>query len=173
MNISPAKPLIFILVIVLCLALIAGSCYWAMNRFACMQGRCPVSEVYESPEQGVRITLWSPKRLYTTGEQIHIVSSIENLSGQLITIESKDGAPVFDLTYIEFESGKTITWSDAHSELANTTIELQPGEKFQVEWDIVPRTENEYGFKVFVWLQQGTVEASTTLLVSYGHSYIK
>lgn len=129
----------------------------------CDTSRNAVSATEE--RDGIRLTLWSPHNDYEKGEIVRVLATLENISDKTIVLESQD-EPVFDITYVI--NGAVISWADQHPELADNRLELDPGEKVEVEISYTPSQETYYIFTSYWWGQMGTMKTFVSLGIHYG-----
>jgi len=131
-------------IMVLLLVFFLASCFGIYRVYWCgLQGKCPhkISEQVDN----IKLTIWSPKRLYEEDETVIILVSIKNKRREEARLYPKENQAALELTYRTING--YVYWHEDHPEIANNTIIINPGDVYELEIRIPPekQLENESG----------------------------
>jgi hypothetical protein len=103
------------------------------------RGSCPI-KVTEEVDR-IKLTLWSPKRLYETDETVDIKINIKNKRRDQARLFPTEDQPAIELTY-DTNSG-SVYWHEEHPEVAKDYILIEPGDYFEIVISIPPNVQPE------------------------------
>ncbi len=131
-------------ILVMLLILIIASCFGIYRVYWCgLQGKCPHKISEQS--NNIKLTIWSPKRLYEEDETVIILVSIKNKRREVARLYPSKNQAALELTYNTING--YVYWHEDHPEISNNTIILKPGDVYELKIRIPPeeQLENEHG----------------------------
>jgi hypothetical protein len=152
---------LFKLIIIFPILMLLAGCNVASWRWLTDRG---VSESLE--QDGLRLTMSSPRFRYEPGETVTISVVLENTTGKPVLLKSMNTTEyAFDINIDD-----QLLLSSVYPELQVFERELAPGEKIEINYGYVPDSA-ETGGNVkayFSYLNKGISGVSKIMSVSYG-----
>jgi len=150
------------------------ACLALVGLTACFPpGRDAKTLLDRTPDRVLSVELWIDHEQYDFGEPVNVHAILTNISGQVVNLISKSGSdPVMDIiirTTAVYEPEERLVWSHDHPDDVLYTLELAPGEAYELEWSQVPSQRRGYAVEV-PWIDHTGYLRVSSLGISYGES---
>ncbi|HEY4689170.1 MAG TPA: hypothetical protein VIK33_07640 [Anaerolineae bacterium] len=150
------------------------TCLALLSLTACFPpGRGAKTLQDRTPDRVLSIELWIDHEQYDFGEPVNVRAKLTNISGQVVNLTSTSGNdPVMDIiirTTAVYEPEERLIWSHDHPDDIVYTLELAPGESYELEWSQVPSQRRGYAVEV-PWVDHTGYRSVSSLAISYGES---
>lgn len=129
---------------------------------ACAIGRTAAST--SSTDRQIEGTLWINRQSFRQGEQVEIRFTLHNISEDMVVLE-RTGDPLLDIA-IE-TNDRTREWSSSVEGRPIHSLQLKPGEMFEVLWTVPELPDGAYVVSGY-WWSYGASEVSISMGITYG-----
>jgi hypothetical protein len=124
----------------------------------------------------IKYVLWTDHYFYEFGEPVQVRFKLTNISNETLILQSPLGTePVVDViiqTGPYLSPTEKHTWSQSHPEDVVSTLVLEPGESYVIEWSqVLSQDQTDYGVEAR-WFDNYSADRMISLPISH-HNPIK